>query len=424
MNVILYPGPVRGVLSAVSSKSQAHRLLICAALADRPTQLLCRTTSQDIDATCRCLQALGAGITRTNHEFHITPIDRNNLPQTAVLDCGESGSTLRFLLPVAAALGIEATFLLTGRLPHRPLHPLDAQLEAHGCRLNRPEETILSLTGQLRAGAYTLPGNVSSQYITGLLFALPLLGAQSTLTITDTLESREYVTMTLEALAAFSVQPEQQDTAYRILPHAYRSTGRQQVEGDWSNAAFWLCAGAMSRSYASLTGLRLDSAQGDRMIADILVQMGARLEISGDTVAVWEQKRRAITLDAAPIPDLIPTICAVAAVSRGTTVIENAGRLRLKESDRLQTTANALRALGADIDETENGLIIHGVRRLKGGRVDACGDHRIAMMAAVASCACEAPVTVIGSEAVKKSYPAFWQDLAAMGKRVEWEVLP
>ena len=383
--------PISGTIPAIASKSAAHRLYICAALADKPTEITCQTTSKDIEATKACLAAMKRGDTR--------------------LPCGESGSTLRFLLPVAAALGLEADFFLEGRLPDRPLAPLDAQLTAHGVTLSRPRREVLHISGKLTPGDYVLPGNVSSQYISGLLFALPLLDGPSTLTVTGSVESAPYIAMTLDALAQFGVQPELHDNVYTIAPTPYVSPNTAVVEGDWSNAAFWLCAGALSGP-VTVTGLKPDSLQGDREIVELLKRFGAKTEESGDSVTVSPGPLTARDIDAAAIPDLVPVLSIVAAAAAGTTRIYNAGRLRIKESDRIKTVLALLTAIGVDAEETADGLRIHGGKALTGGVVDSANDHRIAMAAAVASAIC--PVTVTGAEAVQKSYPKFWEDLSIL----------
>lgn len=388
MTIHLPQGPISGSVRAISSKSAAHRLMICAALADTPTQVRCQTRSRDMTATQNCLAALAAGET--------------------VLPCGESGSTLRFLLPVAAALGKTVEFQMQGRLPERPLAPLDQQLTAHGAVLSRPARDILRVEGQLTPGDYTLPGDVSSQYISGLLFALPLLDGPSTLTITGPVQSAPYIAMTLDALNQFGVTPRWENGTFEIVPSAYRGCGLVTVEGDWSNAAFWLCAGALSGP-VTVTGLRKDSLQGDRQILDILRQFGAHVRETEAAVTVSPGELAAIELDAGAIPDLIPVVSVVAAAARGITRITNAARLRLKESDRLQTVTAMLTALGATVEELPDGLVIHGGNPLTGGTVDSANDHRIAMAAGIASALC--PVTVTDAQAVEKSYPTFWEEL-------------
>lgn len=395
MELSLAPAKISGSIPAIASKSAAHRLYICAALAKEPTQIDCQSTSKDIQATQACLAALQSGNGR--------------------LPCGESGSTLRFLLPVAAALGQEVTFQMEGRLPQRPLAPLDAQLTAHGEQLSRPAADLLRVSGQLTPGDYVLPGNVSSQYISGLLFALPLLDGVSTLTVTGKVESAPYIDMTLDALAQFGVKIHGEEGRYVIRPQTYTSPGTARVEGDWSNAAFWLCAGALSGP-VTVSGLDRNSLQGDKTIVELLQAFGAKVVMDNDCVTVSPGPLQAIDIDAAPVPDLVPVLSVVAAAARGTTRIYNAQRLRLKESDRILTVCSMLTALGAEAEETADGLVIHGGHALSGGVVDSCNDHRIAMAAAVASTLCSGPVTVLGAEAVEKSYPNFWSDLTQLSR--------
>ena len=406
------PGPRAGVIQIPASKSQAHRMLICAALSREPSRLILDGFSADIEATMQCLEALGARCEETANGLSVTPV--GVCPAQARLDVGESGSTLRFLLPVLGALGVQAEIRMHGRLPERPLSPLWEVLEAHGMRLQQ-DGTILHTDGQLIAGDYSLPGNVSSQFISGLLFALPLLGGNSTLTVTGALQSARYVSMTEQALAEAGILTKKDGPVWQIGGgQRYAAPAVQTVEGDWSNAAFFLCMGALSATGVTVTGLNSTSLQADRAITEILVRFGAELTVSEDAVTVRRGVLHGITLDAGPIPDLVPVVSCLAALCDGETRVENAARLRLKESDRLQTTAALLSALGGSVRELPDGLIISGRGRLSGGTADACGDHRIAMSAAMAACGCEGPVTVSGSECVAKSYPAFWEDFASL----------
>ena len=406
------PGPRAGVIQIPASKSQAHRMLICAALSREPSRLILDGFSADIEATMQCLEALGARCEETANGLSVTPV--GVCPAQARLDVGESGSTLRFLLPVLGALGVQAEIRMHGRLPERPLSPLWEVLEAHGMRLQQ-DGTILHTDGQLIAGDYSLPGNVSSQFISGLLFALPLLGGNSTLTVTGALQSARYVSMTEQALAEAGILTKKDGPVWQIGGgQRYASPAVQTVEGDWSNAAFFLCMGALSATGVTVTALNSTSLQADRAITEILVRFGAELTVSEDAVTVRRGVLHGITLDAGPIPDLVPVVSCLAALCDGETRVKNAARLRLKESDRLQTTAALLSALGGSVRELPDGLIISGRGRLSGGTADACGDHRIAMSAAMAACGCEGPVTVSGSECVAKSYPAFWEDFASL----------
>ncbi len=410
MTATVSPGPRAGRVTIPASKSQAHRLLICAALGREPVELVCGGPSADILATAKCLNALGADIQQIAPDrFSVRPIAAAPGGR-AQLACGESGSTLRFLLPLVGALGAEGTFVMEGRLPQRPLAPFDTVLKEHGMTLQQ-EGDLLRCGGQLRPGDYSLPGNVSSQYISGLLMALPRLAGNSTLTVTGHMESAGYVAMTEDALRLSGIRFTREGQTWRI-PGGQRCRLPQlcRVEGDWSNAAFFLCAGALSPGGITVEGLSLTSSQGDRAVVDILRAFGAQVTEGDGSVTVRKGTLRGVTIDAAPIPDLIPTLSAVAAAAEGTTYIENAGRLRLKESDRLKSTAALLSTLGGQVEEQEAGLVIHGRAQLEGGTADPWNDHRIAMAAAVAACACRGPVTVTDSQCVAKSYPRFWED--------------
>jgi len=422
MTVTVLNKPLCGTIAAPSSKSDLHRKLICASLSDSPCSIAYHgELGHDILATIDCLRALGAQFTIHNSQFtiEIKPIiNKLDLPKNSILDCNESGSTLRFMLPIVCALGIRGSFQMAGRLPERPLAPFDAELAGHGITFSRPELNILYCEGRLEPGEYVLPGNVSSQYITGLLLALPLIAGDSCLTVTEPIESEDYITLTLDVCAAFGRKHSGVQYIFR-KNEGFKSPGVVDAEGDWSNAAFWLCAGAMPGGDITLNGMHANSTQGDKEICNILRQMGAQAEWLPDgTVSVKEGKRRGVDIDARAIPDLVPVLAAVAAVSEGTTFIKNAGRLRIKESDRLMSTTQTLNALGAKVMEAEDGLRIEGVPTLSGGTVDAHGDHRIAMMAAIATAACSGNVTITGATAVNKSYPKFWEDLARLGKEV------
>ena len=333
------------------------------------------------------------------------------------LYCGESGSTLRFLLPLCGALGMRAVFYREGRLPDRPLQPLDEQLALHGMAI-RSDGALLHVSGRLRAGEYTLPGNVSSQYVTALLMALPLIEGESVLRIEGRLESADYVAMTLDTLKKAGIRIDAIDGGFRIPGgQRYRADDGGAVEGDYSGAAFFLCMGALSNAGVTVTNLDPASKQGDKRVSEILARLGAYVECGVDCVTVRRGTLRGAVIDASMIPDLVPALAAVAALCDGETRFTHAERLRLKESDRLTATKNLIAALGGDARETGDGLIIAGKARLSGGMVDPCGDHRLAMAAAVAACGCEGEVVVPDAQCVNKSYPAFWDDM----KRLEVE---
>lgn len=383
-------------INIIPSKSDAHRALICAALSEKPCQVICEADSADIAATRRCLEAVEQG----REEMY----------------CGESGSTLRFLLPVMGALGYKASFYPEGRLPERPLSPLYEELTAHGCRLSPKASVPFTIEGQLTSGTYHIPGDVSSQYISGLLFALPLLAGDSRIIVKGILQSKPYVDMTIKVLADFGVEIAETAEGY-LIPggQTYRGTERYQVEGDWSNGCFWLAAGALLADGICVCGLSTKSLQGDKKILEILAQFGAIVDIEEEGIAVKRGTLQGIRIDAGQIPDMVPALAVVAAAAEGTTEIINAGRLRIKESDRLHTVTQVLRNLGADIEELPAGLVIRGTGSLSGGQADSYNDHRIAMMAAIASILCTDTVTLRGADAVNKSYPGFWDDLKALG---------
>lgn len=398
MDITIHPHILRGDITVIPSKSQAHRLLICAAFADKPTQMHCPETNRDIEATADCLGALGVQIIRTESGYSVFPAAK--IPAQAVLNCCESGSTLRFMLPVAGALGVDATFLMEGRLPQRPLSPLWEEMERMGCHLTRPAANTIRCTGKLQPGDYSIDGSVSSQYITGLLLALSLLDSESHLAVTGKVESKPYIELTKQAIARFGADPEHPGTK------RFHSPGYITVEGDWSNGAFFLAADTLSGgqsmcSYLTVHGLNDASAQGDRAVAVILPQL-----LSGKP-----------SISAADIPDLIPVLSVVAACNHGA-VFTDIRRLRLKESDRVASVIAMIRALGGKADSTEDTLTIYGTG-LIGGIVDSVNDHRIAMSAAVASIACKEDVTIFGAECVKKSYPHFWEEYSRLGGKYE-----
>ena len=380
MDITIQPKQLQGLIEVIPSKSLAHRYLICAALAEGPTDIRCAETSRDMDATADCLNALGASIRRTEWGYRVTPI--REIPEAATLPCRDSGSTLRFLLPVAGALGVDATFELEGRLPQRPLSPLWEEMERMGCSLSRPTPDTIRCQGKLTEGDYSIDGGVSSQFITGLMFAHHIIGGECELYITGKVESTPYIDLTVQALRLFGTHP---DTV--------------TVEGDWSNGAFWLAAKALGSDLAVLN-LNPDSFQGDRAAARLLKELRQNTEIY-----------------ASNIPDLVPILAVTAAANQGA-VFKNIARLRLKESDRVASTIAMIESLGGRAAEMGGHLVVHGTG-LRGGTVDSCNDHRIAMSAAIAATVCSGPVTILGAECVEKSYPRFWAEYARLGGAYE-----
>jgi len=401
MNVIVRPSRLCGEIAAIPSKSQAHRMLICAALASEPTLIRCQSAGQDMDATARCLRALGAEIGCDEEGYHVSPI--GTPVQHAELDVGESGSTLRFLLPVVCALGVNATFLLHGRLAQRPLEPLWSELQRNGARLSRDESTI-EVSGCLTGRDYTLAANVSSQFLSGILMALPILGGGS-LTMTGKLESESYLNMTVEALQRFGSNIKREDTTFYVPNGPLKSPESCAVEGDWSNSAFWLCAEAIGGQSIKVTGLDPASPQGDRAVVEVIAAI---------------RKGNAV-IDCTQIPDLVPPLAVLAALTPGNIRFAGAARLRLKESDRITACVQLLRSLGGEAEELPDGFTVEGKRRLQGGIVDSFGDHRIAMAAAIAAAGCEGEIEILNPQAVEKSYAAFWQDYCRLGGSIAWK---
>ena len=467
MDIKIIPKKLKGRLDALPSKSHAHRVLIAqklarmqsaadrihteAASADNAHGSEIPTFSKDIEATKSCLAQLDCASPRLN--------------------CIESGSTMRFMLPVVMALRDEAVFIGTGKLPSRPISPLKEEMERNGCTFSPGSggansrgccETdmhtvpgssgtpaadtadipdgfseICTIRGRLQPGTYRLAGNVSSQFITGLLFALPLLDGDSTLELTTSLESAGYVDLTLDVLRDFGIMIDKRRSPEGF--NIYVINGSQRyiepaavtVQGDWSNAAFWLACGALGGD-VTLDGVDMTSSQRDKEFADILMQMGAHLEVSScgtsmdstsatgglSSIRCTGNGLSAADIDVAQIPDLVPVLATVMALADGASEITHAERLRIKESDRIFTVHDFLSKLGADITDEGSGLSVRGKRTLSGGEVCGHNDHRIVMAAAVASCGCTGPIIIRGAEAVNKSYPDFFRDFAALGGEV------
>lgn len=399
-----------GTVAAIPSKSDVHRALIAAALSNPPTRVLCRGTSDDIEATASCLAALGARVTREEDGF---VVGSGATPAEAALDAAESGSTLRFILPVAAALGGSYAVSGRGRLPERPISELLFALAEHGVEFSAPR-LPLSFKGKASGGVYTLSGNVTSQFITGLMLALPLTGEACEIVLTTPLESAPYVDMTRQTLRRFGVTWEKAPNGFRLASGAaYCSPGSYLAEGDWSSAAFPLVMGALGER-VTVTGLRSDTLQADRAILDALILAGASVSVEGGAVTVSGGVLRAFDFDVSSCPDLFPVLAVLAAGAKGESRLFGGKRLRLKESDRIRTTADLLISLGGDVTELEDGLLIRGGKRLLGGTVDGAGDHRIVMAAAVARAIAGGDIEILGAGAVTKSYPGFFGDLARL----------
>ena len=414
-------GAVSGNVQVPPSKSVAHRMLICAALSDAPCTIVCQSVNRDMEATMNCLNALGANITYADGKFSVQPI--TEVRKGATLDCGESGSTLRFLLPVAAALGADATFIGQGRLPERPLSPLYEEMTAHGVKMTENGRMPLKCSGKLPAGLYTIDGGISSQFISGLLMALPLTGIQSKIAVTGKQESSSYIGLTLNALSQFGIDIQTVTDGY-IIPSGQEFTSADaqvSVEGDWSAAAFWITAGVAGSKPVTCTGLNYEcSAQGDRRIVDVLRSMGADITTTAGTITARPSKLTAAQIDCADIPDLVPILAVAASSAQGTTIFDNIRRLRIKESDRVQSILQLLGMAGIYAFASDNTLTVTG-GPARSCAYDPSGDHRMAMSAAILASAKDVKITISDAECTAKSYPAFFDDFNALGGHIKIE---
>lgn len=434
MNITIIPHKLSGTITPPPSKSQAHRLVIAAALGEGESTIENISLSQDIAATLRCVEALGASWEQAAPgTIRIRGIGRHWTGELPNLDCGESGSTLRFLIPVALAVAGGGVFTGHGRLMERPQGPYEALFREKGIAWEQ-REGVLTVRGRLLPGIYALPGNVSSQFFSGLLFALPLLAGDSRIVSTTPLESAGYIHMTRHAMEAFGVRtgytiekelPEEGE-AFTVPGGQQYQAGQAAVEADWSQAAFWYAAAGLG-SQVAVTGMNDHSLQMDRMIlryGDMIqgkpLHDAVTVPILGKTGTARGERSiqggHSVGIDLAHCPDLAPPLAAWGAVMHGTLHLRNAGRLRLKESDRLKTVRQTLEAFGVQVEEGADSLTIYGRQTLRGGcTIDCCNDHRIAMMAAVLATRADAPVTLLGAECVAKSYPDFWQDYQRLG---------
>ena len=423
MNTIkITPSIVQGKISVPPSKSLCHRAIIAAGLSSDNCNIENIVFSEDILATCNAMRGLGVSVTPGENNVIINGNDFSNTTQNEIY-CAESGSTLRFLIPIALLTGSEFTFTGSGRLVARPLTPYYKIFKEQDIKYSSSEGLPLTIKGKLKAGAYKLPGNISSQFITGLLFALPLLNGDSKIIVTTQLESKAYVDLTINILSKFSVHIE--NIGYKeinIVGNQKYIARNYRVEGDFSQAAFWLVAGILGGEI-QCEGMNINSLQGDKAIVNIITEMGGNILIEEGKIITKRSKTNGIIIDASEYPDLVPILAVLASLSNGTTEIINAGRLRIKECDRLKAMATELTKLGGDVVETEDGLIIHGKESLKGGTVDSYNDHRIAMALSVASIRCNGPVIITDSACIKKSYPEFYNDFVMLGGKVnEWSL--
>ena len=423
MNVKIAPKILNGVINAPASKSEAHRILICAALSDKKTKIYNldkNNLNDDINATVNCLEALGAGFEFEDNYVIVRPINKMLVSDKPhVLNCNESGSTLRFMLPVACALYNQVEFTGAGRLPERPLDDLLSVMKSHGVNFSS-DKLPFKTQGRLNAGEFKIKGDVSSQYITGLLLAMPLLNNNnSKIILTSQLKSADYVNITLKVLRDFGVEVSLNNNIYKIADKKFNSPESIRVGADWSSAAFYLAAGALGCD-VSVGGLDVNSAQGDKKILELLKDFGADVYINEDKIAVNKNNLIAQQIDIDATPDLLPVLAVIAAYAQGETVFYNAARLRLKESDRIKSACDMINALGGQAEEQPDALIVRGsnFNKLTGGFVNGCNDHRIVMAAAIAAVNCNNEVVISDCGAVSKSYINFFDDYKRLGGAV------
>ncbi len=414
------PSELKGKVIVPTSKSICHRAIICASLCDGISNIGNVDFSRDIEATCDAMENLGAEIQRGKNNLIVKGNSRIHVKNTSI-NCLQSGSTIRFLIPIAATIDEEIIFTGEGKLVKRPLDIyydiFDSQKIYYK---NFKGKLPLILKGKLKSGEYRVRGDVSSQFITGLLFALPRLNGDSTIYVTTPLESKPYVDITLDLLKKFGINVDEDGHGkYTVRGgQKYKSRDYYEVEGDFSQSAFWLIMGALGKGI-TCCGLKKDSLQGDKIVVDILRKMGVKIEWEkGGLVVSPARKIYSSTIDASQCPDLVPALAVLASVSCGTTEIKNAGRLRVKESDRLKAISMELSKIGGNVVEKEDGLIIAGREKLTGGEVNSWDDHRIAMALAAVSSKCQNPMIIKGAECVKKSYPNFWKDFKNLGGNI------
>ncbi|OPL08762.1 MAG: 3-phosphoshikimate 1-carboxyvinyltransferase [delta proteobacterium ML8_F1] len=414
MQVTIQPQRLKGTLKIPPSKSVSHRAVIAASLARGHSKVSNLLYSNDILATCDAMEGFGALINKRDNWAEIIATGQLKNPGRPI-DCKESGSTLRFLVPLGGVVEEPVVFTGEGRLKTRPMTPYFEIFKDKNIRYAYNDALPLSVEGALTPGTYSLAGDVSSQFITGLLFVLPLLQGDSEITVTSPLESKPYVDISLEVLKTFGIRVENYNHEKFVIPGFQQYTPADfTVEGDYSQAAFWIVAGLIGGEI-TVEGLRKDTLQGDRAIIDIARAMGGNIETADEGVVARKSRTRGMTIDASQCPDLVPILTVLAALSEGKTRIVNASRLRLKESDRLKAIAEELNKLGAQIIENPDGLDIYGKEHLKGGEVDSWKDHRIAMSLAIASIRCTEAVSIHGAQAIEKSYPNFFEHFKSLG---------
>ncbi|MBF8982507.1 3-phosphoshikimate 1-carboxyvinyltransferase [Lutibacter sp. B2] len=414
----IIPNKLNGQVQIPPSKSMSHRAIICGGLSNGISNIDNIAFSKDIIATLEGMKSFGVKVDERVNKISIKGNESLYLINNKI-HCGESGSTLRFLIPMAGIMGRKVTFTGEGKLVERPLTVYYDLFDKQNICYNTNEGKLpLRVDGKLKPGIFEMKGDISSQFITGLMFVLPLLDGDSKIVLTTELESKGYVDLTMDILEKFSVHIENNDYQEFIIKGKQKYVARDYyVEGDFSQAAFFVVAGILGEKI-SCKGLDIHSLQGDKAIIEIVKNMGANIHVKDDCIEIEKGQTHGIEIDASQCPDIVPILAVLGALSKGVTKIVNAKRLRIKESDRLKSISTELNKLGADIRETEDGLIIYGKDQLVGGTVDSWNDHRIAMALAIASIKCREEVIITNSDSVKKSYPNFWDDFKSLGGKI------
>ncbi len=421
---IIKKSTLKGVVQAPSSKSFAHRIMICCALSRSKCTIKNVSPSDDMDATIGCLTALGVSITKQGSTIFMDSTDfvKNNSKEHFTLDCKESGTTLRIMIPICCALGLNVTFIGSGRLPQRPLDEYLTLLPQHGIKIEKGEASLpLTVSGQLCGDNFEISPKVSSQYVSGLIFALSLLDNDTTLELSSKLLGGQYVDITTQVMGDFGVKVEKHDTGYKIKgAQKYRAqkNGEVYVEGDWSQAAFFLCGGAINGD-VEVTNLNTNSCQGDKKIVEILKSLGADIEFTDNGVRVKKSELKGTTIDATDTPDLVPVVALTCTFAQGDTSITGVERLKFKESDRLLSTSEMIKSLGGQATYTTDCMTVKGQKILKGGKVKAYNDHRIVMASAVGALCTENDTVIEDAHAVNKSYSEFFDDYNALGGKAD-----
>lgn len=412
-DICVKPAKLNGKVTAPPSKSDVHRAVICAALSGGVCKISPVELSNDIKATISCAQSLGA---ETTLRDNVLEVDGSGFlrKKTAALNCIESGSTLRFFVPIAAAGGVEAEFTGSGSLNSRPIGLFSQLLPEAGVSCETSGTLPLKISGQLMPGEFKVPGNISSQFITGLLFALPILNGDSRIVLTTKLESAGYIDMTINCMKRFGVEIKRTDYGWFIKGNQSYKARDYRTEGDWSQAAFFMAAGAVSGD-VEVNSISLNSAQGDKEIVNLLKRFGAEVEVKPDSVRVKKSALRGIDIDAENIPDLVPILSVIAGCAEGVTNIFGAERLRIKESDRLKTTADMLNSIGGKVEEKPDGLVIYGTGGFTGGKVNGSNDHRIVMSASIAALRCRGEAVISDMESINKSFPGYFGEYEKLG---------